>query len=114
MNYHWGAQRHTGSIQIVQQAVCLIARAEARAEDEDEVAGLLQDLAEDVRAEERGCLSFSVTRALGSSTHFAVHARFSDMRAFQRHGLTKHMRKAMPELSARLATPVSLEVFLEI
>lgn len=114
MNYHWGAVRHEGAVQIARQAVCLIARAEAKAEDEDEVADLLQDLAKDVRAEERGCLSFSVTRALGSSTHFAVHARFADMRAFQRHGLTRHMRKAMPELSARLVTPVSLEVFLEV
>lgn len=114
MNFHWGAQRAARPAQAVRPAVCLIARAEAHKGDEAEVADLLSDLADDIRTDEPGCLSYTVTRALGSRTHFAVHAHFENMRAFQRHGLTRHMKRTMADLKARLATPVSLEVFLEI
>ena len=114
MNFHWNAQRRAEPAPAVRPAVFLIARAEAHVEDEDQVEALLQDLATDIRMDEPGCLSYSVTRSLGSATHFAVHAQFQSMRAFQRHGLTRHMKRAMADLKARLATPVSLEVFLEV
>jgi quinol monooxygenase YgiN len=114
MNFHWSAQSGSHPMGAVRNGVFLIARAEAHIEDKDRVEALLQDLADDIRTDEPGCLSYNVTRSLGSHTHFAVHARFENMRAFQRHGLTRHMKRTMADLKARLATPVSLEVFLEV
>ena len=92
----------------------MIVRAEAWPDCEEELARDLQDLAQDIEADEPGCLSYTVTRPIGSRTHFAVHARFSDWRAFKRHHLTEHMKRALPGLMAQLASAVTLEIFLEV
>jgi quinol monooxygenase YgiN len=94
--------------------VCVVIRAEARPGAEAELSGLLADFAFKVRAGERGCLAYVVTHELGAPTRFAAHARFADWAAFERHAVTPHMNRAMARLNALLATPVSLEIFLEI
>lgn len=94
-------------------SVCALVRAETKPGRADQFEALLGDFAFQVRGEERGCVSYVVTRLLGSDTHFAVHARFASWRSFQRHALTAHMKRALPRLTALLATPISLEIFLE-
>ena len=94
-------------------SVCALMRAQAKPGRADQFEALLGDFAFQVRAEERGCVSYVITRLLGSESHFAVHARFAGWHSFQRHALTAHMKRALPRLTALLATPISLEIFLE-
>src|SRR5690349_19512677 len=86
--------------------VCAILRAETKPGRDEDFAALLGDLAFHVRNEEPGCESYVVTRAMGSPSHFAVHARFDDWHAFEAHADTAHMAKLMPRLSALLAAPL--------
>lgn len=74
----------------------------------------MRGLATQVRDMEVGCDSYVVTRMIGSRTHFAVHAQFTNMEAFERHADTQHLADAMPRLSALLATPISMEIFLNV
>lgn len=96
------------------RAVCAAIRAKARVGADKELAAMLGDLAGEVRDTEPGCLSYVVTRALGSKTEFVVHAHFSNWTAFKRHGKTAHLERALPRLTALLAAPVSVEIFLEV
>lgn len=95
-------------------AVCVVVHAETRRGVDEEFETLLKDLAVHVTTEETGCASYVVTRVMGSQERFAVHARFSAWRAFRRHAETGHLSRALPRLSALLAAPVSMEVFLEV
>jgi quinol monooxygenase YgiN len=99
--------RHTGP-------VCAIARAEVFAGRDEEVEFLLNDMALQIKANEKACTSYAVTRLLGTRTHFAIHARFSDWAAFKAHPETPHMERLLARLSPLLAAPVSLEIFLEV
>jgi quinol monooxygenase YgiN len=96
------------------RAVCAILRAETRAGADNEFEALINDLAHYVRTEEAGCDSYTVTRAMGSQAHFVVHARFLDWDAFEGHADTPHLNRFMPRLSALLAAPLSMEIFLEV
>jgi len=95
-------------------AVCAVVRAETHEGHDEEVEALLKDLAYRVRAEEQGCFSYVVTRSMGSRRHFAVHARFADMDAFNSHADTEHLKRALPRLNALLASPISMEIFFTV
>ena len=95
-------------------AICAVVRAETRGGAGGEVAALLSDLAHRVRAEEDGCTSYLVTRAMGSPEHFAVHARFEDWAAFEGHAETAHLKRALPRINALLASPIAMELYLEV
>ena len=95
-------------------AVCAVMRAETKPGADLEFAALMRDFAYQVRSEEPGCAAYVVTRMMGSRNHFAVHARFDDMRAFNGHATTEHLKRAMPRLTALLTTPVSMEIFLAV
>ena len=95
------------------EAVCVIVRAQSHPDADGEVASLLAELAARVRADEPECQSYVVTRTMGSSEHFAVHARFSSWDAFNAHAETPHLARVLPRLSPLLATPISMELFLE-
>jgi quinol monooxygenase YgiN len=97
-----------------QGAVCAVVRAETRNGADTEFAALLSDLAHQVRAEEDGCKSYVVTRAMGSPEHFAVHAHFADWRAFEEHAETAHLKRLLPRINALLAAPIAMEIFLEV
>ncbi len=94
--------------------VCALMRAQTRPGADGEVEALLRDLSEHVRAEEPGCAAYVVTRVLGSRSHFAIHAQFADMTAFEQHAETEHLKRAMPRLSALLAAPLSMELFFAV
>jgi quinol monooxygenase YgiN len=96
------------------RAVCATLRAEARRGSGGELERLVSDFSRRVRAKETGCLSYVLTRALGSRTQFVIHARFSSWGAFREHGETVHMRQLLPRLNSLLAAPVSVEIFLEV
>src|SRR5262245_55200742 len=77
--------------------VCAIARVETLAGREDDALALLSDMAFAVRAEEEAaCVSYAVTRVLGSPTLIAIHARFADWQAFKDHAETAHMNRLLP------------------
>jgi quinol monooxygenase YgiN len=95
-------------------AVCVILRAETREGEDGAFEALLKDLAFDIEADEPACSAYVVTRAMGSPTHFAVHARFKDWQAFLDHSETPHFNRALPRLTPLLASPVSLEIFFEV
>jgi quinol monooxygenase YgiN len=92
----------------------MIVRAETREGCDEQVAALLRQVAERVREREPECWSYVVTRLIGSREHFAVHARFSSFAAFNAHAETPHLTDALPRLAAMLATPISMEIFVEI
>jgi quinol monooxygenase YgiN len=94
--------------------VCALLRAHTRPGADDEVEALLRDLSQQVRAGEPGCEAYVVTRVLGSRSHFAIHAQFEDMAAFEQHAETEHLKQAMPRLSALLAAPLSMELFFAV
>jgi quinol monooxygenase YgiN len=94
--------------------ICAVLKAETHPGFDEEFEALLRDFAYQVRDGEAGCDSYVVTRMIGSRNHFAVHAQFSDMDAFERHADTKHMAKTMPRLNALLATPISMEIFVAV
>jgi quinol monooxygenase YgiN len=96
------------------RAVCAVLRAEAHAGADLEMEGLLADFARHVRDEEPGCLSYIVTRALGSRTQFVAHALFVDWSGFRAHGETEHLDRLLPMLTPLMAAPVSVEIFLEV
>lgn len=96
------------------KAVCAIVRAKTHAGLDEEFEAQLRDLAFHVDADEDACTSYVITRALGSRDEFAVHARFTNWRAFQQHAETAHLSRALPRLTALLARPVSLEIFFEV
>lgn len=102
-----GRARHTGP-------VCVVVRAETLEGADEDFLTLLTDLAHHVRAEEPGCASYVITRQIGSRQHFAVHVRFRTWQAFEDHAETPHLRRLLPRLTAHLATPVSMEIFLEV
>lgn len=106
------SQRATGA--AASPAVCAIVRAEIRPGLDDAFEALLRDHAFTVTAEEQGCRSYVVTRMLGSRSHFAVHAHFSDMKAFERHGETRHLKRLLPRINALLVSPVSVELFFAV
>lgn len=89
-------------------------RGEASEGSQDEVERLLKDLAFAVDLDEPACTSYVLTRQMGSHRHFVVHARFVDWRAFERHAETPHFNRMLPRLTALLAAPVSMEIFLEV
>ncbi|MGH6950821.1 MAG: putative quinol monooxygenase [Vitreimonas sp.] len=89
-------------------------RAHTHPGADGEVEALLRDLSHQVRAGEPGCEAYVVTRVLGSRSHFAIHAQFADMTAFERHAETEHLKQAMPRLSALLAAPLSMELFFAV
>lgn len=95
------------------EAVCVIIRAQSRVGADEELASLLAELASRVRADEPECMSYVVTRMIGSTEQFAVHARFASWNAFNAHAETPHLSRVLPRLPALLATPISMELFLE-
>jgi quinol monooxygenase YgiN len=102
------------SVSARARAVCAVVRAEVRPGAGDVFEALLRDFAEEVAADEPGCASYVVTRTFGSRTHFAVHARFLGWPGFRAHGETEHAKRLLPRLTALLAAPISMELFLEI
>lgn len=95
-------------------SVCVIVRTETLPGAEQDFARVISDLQRKVRSDEPDCLSYVVTRMMGSESHFAIHARFCNWRAFSRHAETAHVTDALPRLMALLAQPVSMEIFLEL
>lgn len=95
-------------------SVCAILRAETKPGADEDFAALVSDLAFHVRNDEPSCQSYVITRAMGSPRHFAIHTRFDDWQAFEAHADTQHMAKLMPRLSALLAAPLAMEIFLEV
>ena len=89
-------------------------RVETRSGAGSEFISIVSDLAHRVRNEEDGCTFYHVTRAMGSPDHFAVHARFEDWTAFKDHADTPHLKRAMPRINALLASPLGLEIYLEV
>lgn len=95
-------------------AVCMIVRVETLPGADGDFIRLMADLQQRVRTQEPSCTAYTVTRMIGSSEHFAVHARFTGWRAFVRHSELAHVKAALPALMALLAAPPSLELFLEV
>lgn len=96
------------------RAVCAIIRAETLPEADIVFERRVRAFAQEVLAFEPGCSSYVVTRQLGSSTHFAAHVRFESWRAFNLHARSAHLERAMPELTALMARPISIEIFFEV
>jgi len=97
-----------------QGAVCMVARLEALSEDAEDIAEALAAFAAAVRASEPGCTSYYVTHSIGAPQHFAAHARFLDWAAFKAHGETPHLERALARVTPGLASPLALEIFLEV
>lgn len=100
-----GAARNPG--------VFVIVRAETLPGAEAEFERVTAEFSARVRREEPGCISYVVTREMGSRTRFAIHARFSMWRAFRQDPETKHFNETLPHVTALLARPLSMEIFVE-
>ncbi|MEZ6022279.1 MAG: antibiotic biosynthesis monooxygenase [Hyphomonadaceae bacterium] len=96
------------------RSVCAVVRAETMPGADKIFEAVLSQLAREVRGRESGCESYVITREMGSPNHFAVHMRFDGWSAFKAHAETDHVERAMPDLTALLAQPLSVELFLEV
>lgn len=96
------------------EGVCVVVRLESRYGEDRKLAALMEDFALRVRDEEPDCTSHVVTRTIGSREHFAAHAHFSSWDAFNAHAETLHLARVLPRLTALLAAPISMEIFLEL
>ena len=96
------------------RSVCAVMRVEALPGADGEMETLLGSFARRVRDDEPDCLSYIVTRALGSRTQFVAHACFVDWSGFKAHGETAHLDRLLPVLTPLMAAPVSIEIFLEV
>ncbi|MBX3429943.1 MAG: antibiotic biosynthesis monooxygenase [Hyphomonadaceae bacterium] len=96
-----------------QGAVVAVVRVETLSGKSSEFAAILGDLAHRVRDEEDGCTFYHVTRAIGSTDHFAVHARFENWAAFKGHADTAHLKRAMGRINPLLASPIAMEIYLD-
>lgn len=91
--------------------MCVLLHYAGKPESENDLGALLADFAHRASAEEAGLLSYVVTQAMGSATHFTVHAQFADWDAFEAHAETEHMQRFLPRLTELLAGPISMELF---
>jgi quinol monooxygenase YgiN len=91
--------------------VCALLHYAGRQDAEQDLSALLTEFVDQASAEEPGLLSYVVTQAMGSSTHFVVHAQFTDWSAFEAHAETPHMQRFLPRLTALLAAPISMELY---
>ncbi len=96
------------------RAVCAVLRFETNVGKDEDFEALMSDLAYRVSIDEDGCTSYVLTRMIGSRRHFAVHARFADLNAFNAHAETEHLTQLMPRLTALLAAPIAIEIFYEV
>lgn len=96
------------------EAVCVVVRLESRDGQDRELAALIEAFALQVCDGEPECTSYVATRTIGSREHFAVHARFASWEAFNAHAETPHLARVLPGLTALLAAPISMEIFLEL
>ena len=93
------------------RVVCVLLHYAGKDGAAESLQTLLGDFVNHARAEEPGLLSYVVTQALGSQTHFVVHAQFTDWGAFEAHAETPHMQRFLPRLTALLAAPISMELY---
>lgn len=91
--------------------VCALLHYAGRDDVEHDLRSLLAEFVHEASSEEPGLLSYVVTQAMGSSTHFVVHAQFTDWGAFEAHAETQHMQRFLPRLTALLAAPISMELY---
>jgi quinol monooxygenase YgiN len=94
--------------------VCVVVRLESRDGQDRKLAALMDAFALRVRDAEPDCTSYVVTRPIGSREHFAAHAHFASWDAFNAHAETPHLARVLPRLTALLAAPISMEIFLEL
>src|SRR5574338_553296 len=93
------------------RTMCVLLHYAGKPESEQVLGALLTDFARRASEEEAGLLSYVVTQAMGSATHFVVHAHFSDWDAFEAHAETQHMQTLLPPLTELLAAPISMELY---
>jgi quinol monooxygenase YgiN len=96
------------------RVVCVLLHYVGKANEEASLHALLAAFARDACNEEPGLLSYVVSQAMGSASHFVVHAQFIDWSAFEAHAETAHMRRLLPQLTALLGAPISMELFLGV
>lgn len=67
------------------------------------------ELIPQVRANEAGCLLYSMTRKKGSATEYVMMEQYKSQADIDHHGATPYFQAALPKLGACLAgAPVTL------
>jgi quinol monooxygenase YgiN len=69
----------------------------------------MQELAEKVRAEEKGCLQYELYRAR-EAERFIMIERYADKAALELHGKTSHFGEAMTRLRDCFAEAPQIEI----
>jgi len=71
--------------------------------------GVFKDLAAQVRANEKGCLAYTLTKSRTDPNTYKVLELYSDQAALDHHGQTEYFRAAGPKLGPCLAGRPEIE-----
>ena len=71
--------------------------------------GVFKDLAAQVRANEKGCLAYTLTKSRTDPNTYKVLELYTDQAALDHHGQTEYFRAAGPKLGPCLAGRPEIE-----
>jgi quinol monooxygenase YgiN len=71
--------------------------------------GVFRDLAAQVRANEKGCLAYALTKSRADANTYKVLELYTDQAALDHHGQTDYFRAAGPKLGPCLAGRPEIE-----
>ena len=89
------------------------ARLSAAAGQESALEAVMAALAEQVRAQEPGCLLYALCRGKAPG-EYVVFERYQDDAALGAHGTSAHFKAALPKIGACLAVPPQIDVYREM
>lgn len=72
--------------------ITVLARFEMLKGKEDAALDAMRKMADDVKAQEPGCLMYSVTRGQVNPLEVYIYEAYADQPAFEAHRKTQHMR----------------------
>jgi quinol monooxygenase YgiN len=72
------------------------------------------ELAAQVRANEKGCMLYSLNRAKNDENSYVVVERYADAAAFSHHGQTPYFLASFPKLGAFMAGAPKIDILEEV
>ena len=73
--------------------IIVLARFEMQKGKEDNALKAIQSMADDVKAQEPGCIVYAVSRGQVNAQEIYIYEVYADEGAFQAHRQTPHMRE---------------------
>ena len=88
----------------------IVALVRVKADKSEEFEAVFTNLARQVRAQEPGNLSYTLSRKQGSTTEYVIQELYADQAATAAHTRSAHYREARPLIQDCLAEPPVLHI----